>query len=83
MTRYLFFVVTYFDGLKQMDGRRPFGDITNTLNRRKLHSQGQHDNQAVQNGMFVYIMFMFIYITVYMVYFLIFYFLYIFLLEFF
>ena len=53
MTRYLFFVVTYFDGLKQMDGRRPFGEITNTLNRRKRHSHDQHDNQAVQNGMFV------------------------------
>ena len=53
MILYLFFVVTYFDRLKQMDGRRPFGDITNTLNCRKRHSHDQHDNQAVQNGMFV------------------------------
>ena len=53
MTRYLFFVVTYFDRLKQMDGRQPFRDIINTLNRRKRHSHDQHDNQAVQNGMFV------------------------------
>ena len=53
MTRYLFFDMTYFDGLKQMDGRRPFGDITNTLNHRNRHSHDQHDNQAVQNGMFV------------------------------
>ena len=53
MTRYLFFVVTYFDGLKQMDGRRPLGDITNTLNRHKRHSHDQHDNPTVQNGMFV------------------------------
>ena len=53
MILYLFFVVTYFDMLKQMDGRRPFGDITNTLNRRKRHSHDQHDNQAVQNGMSV------------------------------
>ena len=53
MTRYLFFVVTYFDGLKQMDGRRAFGDIANTLNRHKRYSHDQHDNQAVQNSMFV------------------------------
>ena len=52
MILYLFFVVTYFDMLKQMDGRRPFGD-TNTLNRRKRHSYDLHDNQAVQNGMFM------------------------------
>ena len=48
MTRYLFFVVTYFDWLMQIDGRRPFGDITNTLNCRKRHSHDQHHNQAVQ-----------------------------------
>ena len=53
ITRYLFFVVTYFDRLKQMDGCRPFRDITNTLNRCKRNSHDQHDNQAVQNGMFV------------------------------
>ena len=52
MIHYLYFVVTYFDRLKQMDGRRPFGD-TNTLNHRKRHSYDLHDNQAVQNGMFM------------------------------
>ena len=51
MIHYLFFVVTYFDWLMQIDGRRPFGDITNTLNRLKRNSHDQHENQAVQNGM--------------------------------
>ena len=52
MIHYLYFVVTYFDRLKQMDGR-PFGDITDTLNRLKRNSHDQHENQAVQNGMFM------------------------------
>ena len=33
-----------------MDGRGPFGDMTNTLNRRKRQSHDHHDNQAVENG---------------------------------
>jgi len=41
-----------------MDDRRPFGDITTTLNRPKRQSHDHPDNQALEKGNSLHVIFL-------------------------